>query len=189
MAQGVCSLDFCGRATRSPYFKLCSGHQTQKQRGKPFAPIRERKSRLKSDGMKSCPMCDEVKPVAKFHKNKSTADGLCTYCKQCSSQYEKDRWHKRKPVAQERYFRQTYNLTPNQIEQMLEDQGGVCAICGEEPKRRVVDHCHDSGRVRGILCDTCNRCLGLLKDNVDVLMSAAAYLIQNEDVLAAVGGE
>lgn len=94
-----------------------------------------------------------------------------------------------KPVAQARYFRQTYNLTPTEVEQMLESQGGVCAICGQVPERRVVDHCHDSGKVRGILCDTCNRCLGLLKDDANVLMSAAAYLLQHEDVLSTVGGE
>lgn len=187
--QGVCTLDFCERPTRSTYFKLCSGHQTQKQRGKALTPIRDRVSRYKVDGMKSCPMCDDTKPDTDFHKNKSTKDGLCTYCKSCSSQYEKARWNRRKPAAQERYFRQTYNLTPNDVDEMFAQQGGVCAICGQEPERRVVDHCHKSGKVRGGLCDTCNRSLGLLKDNVDVLMSAAAYLIQHQDVLASVGGE
>lgn len=187
--QGVCSLDFCGRPTRSTYFKLCSGHQTQKQRGKAFTPIKERKNNYAVDGMKNCPMCDQSKSTGSFHNNKSTADGLCTYCKPCSSQYEKDRWHLRKPVSQARYYKQTYNLTPTDVESLLASQGGVCAICSEEPKRAVVDHCHDSGKVRGILCDTCNRSLGLLKDNVEVLMSAAAYLIQHQDVLTTVGGE
>ncbi|QSM04369.1 hypothetical protein PROPHIGD43A-4_59 [Mycobacterium phage prophiGD43A-4] len=67
-------------------------------------------------------------------------------------------------------------------------QRGKCAICGDAPESLVVDHNHETGAVRGLLCNNCNRCLGLLKDNIEVLTSAAAYLIQHEDVLTTVGG-
>jgi hypothetical protein len=65
---------------------------------------------------------------------------------------------------------------------LFDAQGGVCAICGVVPQRPVVDHCHNTGKVRGILCDTCNRCMGLLKDDPDLLMSAAAYLVRHQGV-------
>ena len=83
----------------------------------------------------------------------------------------------------------SYNLTPTEWEDLFDSQRRVCAICGVEPLRPVVDHCHTTGEIRGILCDNCNRCMGLLKDSVDTLMSAAAYLIERENVLATLGGE
>lgn len=62
---------------------------------------------------------------------------------------------------------------------MLEAQDGGCAICGRPPKnqRLSVDHDHKTGLVRGLLCWTCNhRVLGNVRDNVELLMKAAAYL-------------
>lgn len=58
---------------------------------------------------------------------------------------------------------------------MLEDQGGVCAIC-EGGVDFVVDHCHTSGEVRGILCRTCNQGIGLLKESIKSLENAIKYL-------------
>jgi hypothetical protein len=63
---------------------------------------------------------------------------------------------------------------------MLEDQGHVCAICGTKDPgykgRFVVDHDHDTGNVRGLLCDRCNTGIGFLQDNIAVLRSAINYL-------------
>lgn len=63
--------------------------------------------------------------------------------------------------------------------ELLKEQNGVCKICKElskNKKRLAVDHCHVTGKVRGLLCDCCNRALGLLKDSTDVLLAAADYL-------------
>ncbi len=72
----------------------------------------------------------------------------------------------------------SYGLTPEAHQAMHDSQGGACAICGSTGGARAlhVDHDHATGRVRGLLCNTCNRCLGLLKDDADVLRSAIAYL-------------
>jgi hypothetical protein len=77
-----------------------------------------------------------------------------------------------------------YGLTPEQYDQMLLEQGGVCAICRQpetserdgKVMRLPVDHCHSTGRVRGLLCHKCNRAIGLLGDNVDLLSRAIDYL-------------
>lgn len=73
-----------------------------------------------------------------------------------------------------------YGLTEIAYEELLEKQGGVCAICRRSPesqKRRFcVDHDHVTGAVRGILCYRCNFILGHSKERVDILYKAIAYL-------------
>ena len=76
-----------------------------------------------------------------------------------------------------------YGITLEQRDAMLVSQGGVCAICKvTEPGRGKdwnVDHCHDTGAVRGILCVRCNFMIGHSKDNPEVLLAAANYLKGN----------
>jgi hypothetical protein len=73
-----------------------------------------------------------------------------------------------------------YNLSVEQYEGMLATQGGVCAICGRPPRRNrlAVDHCHATGRIRGLLCSPCNRFLGHLRDSPALLKRAAKYLLK-----------
>lgn len=62
--------------------------------------------------------------------------------------------------------------------ELYASQAGLCAICGKEPedRRLAMDHCHATGRVRGLLCMHCNVGLGMFKDNKEVLEKAIAYL-------------
>ena len=71
-----------------------------------------------------------------------------------------------------------FGITPEYYDQMLADQGGRCAIClgVQESKRLAVDHCHQTGIIRCLLCDKCNRGLGFFDDNVGNLARAIAYL-------------
>lgn len=70
-----------------------------------------------------------------------------------------------------------YGITQEQYDSMLILQGGVCAICKQKPKSSFhLDHCHSTGKVRGILCSNCNMALGLLKDNTTFLQKAIEYL-------------
>lgn len=72
-----------------------------------------------------------------------------------------------------------YGLTPEQYDELAEAQGFVCALCFEAcptGKQLAVDHDHASGRVRGLLCRTCNAGLGSLKDSPELLRRAADYL-------------
>lgn len=73
-------------------------------------------------------------------------------------------------------------ITPEQYEELLKEQNGVCAICKEFNKRKDriirfdVDHCHRTGRVRGLLCNNCNQALGRIKDSIPNLKTAIGYL-------------
>jgi len=72
-----------------------------------------------------------------------------------------------------------YGITPEERAALETSQGGLCAICNAPPKDRkalAVDHCHGTGRVRGLLCDRCNMAIGLLDDNAERLAAAIAYL-------------
>ena len=150
---------------------------------------------------KTCARCREAKPVAEFWKLKSARDGLQSYCKACSMAYEKNRYPGAvKPGYRARHLRKSYGITPGDYDAMLVEQGCVCAICGGHPgsqprtdTRRSagvlrVDHDHDSGAVRGLLCDTCNRAIGFFRDDPNLLIAAAAYLLTSQDVLT-LGGE
>jgi hypothetical protein len=82
----------------------------------------------------------------------------------------------RKRYWRERYLRITYNLTIELVEDLRAKQGGTCAICGTSAKRLVIDHDHQTGRVRGLLCDPCNTGLGKLGDTVAAIERAIRYL-------------
>ena len=68
-----------------------------------------------------------------------------------------------------------YKIDPIVYEETLESQGGLCAICGCSKKLHM-DHDHDTGKIRGVLCGACNRGIGLLKDDYEVLSRAVDYL-------------
>jgi hypothetical protein len=146
------------------------------------------------DEPKTCRKCGETKPLREFRLSRqATNTRNAVYrsdCKTCSATAAR-RWfaenkERHKETRHRHAMRATYGLTPEQYQDMLAAQGGVCAICGlDEPNahgrtgtqfRLSVDHCHDTGRVRGLLCQKCNRAIGLLGDNVDLLRKAIAYL-------------
>lgn len=82
-------------------------------------------------------------------------------------------------------LRSKYNITLEQYEKLLANQNGVCALCGltetaidkyhKEIKSLAVDHCHETGKVRGLLCSSCNIGIGNLKHNPELLRKAALY--------------
>lgn len=89
--------------------------------------------------------------------------------------------------AHEIHIKAMYGLLPEQYKAMLADQNGVCAICkgGFEAhrfKRPCVDHDHGTGKVRGLLCDLCNKMLGHSKDRPEVLQAASLYLKKAQEL-------
>lgn len=78
-------------------------------------------------------------------------------------------------------MKKNYGIGFFEYDAMFKKQNGLCAICDAPPpnhhkKRLNIDHCHTSGRVRGLLCDACNRGIGLLKDSPDLMLKAISYL-------------
>lgn len=69
----------------------------------------------------------------------------------------------------------SYGLTEAEREEMVSSQMGICSICLRRPAVHV-DHCHETGKVRGVLCFNCNSAIGKLGDDPDTVRRAAAYL-------------
>jgi hypothetical protein len=79
-------------------------------------------------------------------------------------------------------------VTPEQYDEMLSAQGGTCAICEQVDhlgRRLAVDHDHETGEVRGLLCGRCNTMLGQMNDDPELLRRAASYLERQQGACAA----
>lgn len=79
----------------------------------------------------------------------------------------------------EEHRRYTYGLSQEEYDAMVESQGGCCAICNGRPKKLVIDHHHESGTVRGLLCSNCNTGIGMFKESTALLYNAVGYLGQH----------
>jgi hypothetical protein len=96
---------------------------------------------------------------------------------------------RRKPAAREDHLRRKFGITQADYERMLATQGGGCAICARAPRAGSslhVDHDHESGEVRGLLCFRCNGGLGQFAEDEDRLGDAMAYLTRNDELHDAV---
>ncbi|MFJ4582916.1 endonuclease VII domain-containing protein [Streptomyces echinatus] len=120
-----------------------------------------------SEGHKFCRSCGEIKPHSEWHRNATASDGLSTSCKAC-----------RATKGRAGHLRRSYGLTEAERDAMVVSQRGLCAICLDGPPEHV-DHCHKTGRVRGVLCFNCNSAIGKLRDDPDVGRRAVAYLEGN----------
>lgn len=92
------------------------------------------------------------------------------YQKNVAGQYDRE-------ARRKSHVKNTYGLSLDEIKRAEVDQEGRCAICRSEVKLHI-DHDHETGKFRGLLCGPCNRGLGMFKDNPDLLISSAAYLLQ-----------
>ncbi|WP_280856530.1 MULTISPECIES: endonuclease VII domain-containing protein [unclassified Streptomyces] len=116
------------------------------------------------DGHKLCRTCGDIKPWSEWHRNATASDGLSTRCKAC-----------RAARGRRDHLKRQYGLTEAERDELIASQGGVCCICLAAVPEHV-DHCHKTGRVRGVLCFSCNAALGQFKDRPDAIRRAAAYV-------------
>lgn len=125
---------------------------------------------------RECSACHETKPLETgFYGEAKDPQGRQRTCKRCVSAYARNRRRDQADLLRDQYLRREYGISLGEYLEMLRGQNGVCAVCGDDGKLHV-DHDHETGRVRGLLCGSCNRALGLLKDNVDSLSRAIDYL-------------
>jgi hypothetical protein len=150
-----------------------------KSRGYVSAKTRnEERLKLFNNKEKYCSRCKEVKPHSTFTKDNSQVDKLKSWCKACVISYNK-------LSDNMKYYgiKNRYNLTKDQYHKLLADNPN-CNICGtsqsECDRRFHVDHSHETGKVRGILCFNCNSGLGMFKDSPENLESAIKYLKLNQ---------
>jgi hypothetical protein len=138
--------------------------------------------------MKHCKTCNTTKPLSDFGLLRGKPRHICKECRKIESKqwYENNKDRKKelskqyKHIKKDKDLQTAYGIDLETYNAMLATQGNCCKICGkhrEQLKRALcVDHCHTTGTVRGLLCDTCNRSLGLLKDSVKILERAVKYL-------------
>ena len=131
-----------------------------------------------------CKKCGIAKEKKEFGKDAAKAKGITEWCKVCKSAYRtknrKDNpeaWKKRDLKSD---LKKLYGMSVETYEFMRLRQNGRCACCGEHEskfKRRLnVDHCHQSGEIRSLLCQKCNPGLGYFDDSVKKLQMAITYL-------------
>ncbi len=143
--------------------------------------------------LKYCTACKETKKVEEFCKNRTRSDGYSNMCRQCSRDYNKQYYVKNEKHLKEKFkiynannkdkiknrdLKRKYGLSIADINSKLIEQDFKCLIGGEKIDSRTakVDHCHKTGKVRGLLCSNCNVALGLLKDSPKALREAIKYL-------------
>jgi len=128
---------------------------------------------------KKCSRCKEVKPLSGFSKDKQHWSGHKSACKVCASldfaEWKSKNLEKSRRDDRKRHYIRTYDLDPELAEQLVQNRVGECSICGSILPL-VVDHCHTTGKVRGLICSACNRVLGYSKDNIKTLENAILYL-------------
>lgn len=130
---------------------------------------------------KVCTSCDTEKLETEFHyatKEKIRRRGDCRSCVAEKYKLRKASDPKRHKTNH-RYaiIKHKYGLSRKEVDELLVAQGEACAICNKAIDLSAhVDHCHSSGRVRGLLCSYCNKGLGLFRDNPEALIRAAQYL-------------
>jgi hypothetical protein len=132
--------------------------------------------------MKTCKKCGEPKSISEFHRDKSSKDGRSGRCKVCKNTWARDyknNTEEGRKLARERHLKDKYNLSLAGYDYIWDQQGGVCRICGgtnKDGRRLSVDHDHTTNKIRGLLCDPCNRGIGLLGDDPSTLRKAADYI-------------
>ena len=118
-------------------------------------------------GHRVCNYCELEKIYTDYPKNKNKKHGIDHMCKQC---------------YRELHLKRKYGITINEYNRMLNSQNNKCAVCNSTSKGKKnakyfsVDHCHTTGKVRGLLCNHCNAGIGNMKDDVVILEKAIAYL-------------
>lgn len=148
----------------------------------------------------TCNTCNQSLPMQCFTLRQGRP---LSSCKQCTKQRAADNRIEREfmylsngelPQKMKRlkkhspntHLERSYGITLEEKVSMLDSQKGYCAICGtqldrSQPSTFVVDHCHTTGNLRGILCNPCNLLLGHARDNQQILLNAIQYLKSNSD--------
>lgn len=128
---------------------------------------------------KTCPGCEKDKPLGDYSSH--TSRGTQSECKLCCSDRAK-RYNSRSEIKQKsrnKHLKATYGITLSQFDEVFLKQLGKCKVCRVKFASESdghIDHDHSTGRVRGILCRSCNLSIGFANDNASRLRALAKYL-------------
>lgn len=142
---------------------------------------------------KVCTYCKIEKDVSEYAKDSRTKLGVTSRCLRCHYKIAKEKYHNdeeyRKKTNQSNRnntLLKRYGIDVSQFEAMIEEQGNSCLVCkiqfdkSSSSQKPNIDHCHRTGKVRGILCTLCNAGLGSFRDSQMFLYSAITYLKDSE---------
>jgi hypothetical protein len=156
------------------------------------------KETLYKIGKKKCCTCKKIKTIESFPKDKHNPDGYNYQCKKCRSKWKKANINyfrnysiknrlKIKIGQQSATLKLKYNLSLEAFNRMLQEQNGVCAICGK-PETRIcrgslcslsVDHNHETGKIRELLCSNCNVMLAKCDESIEWLDKIKNYIVKH----------
>ena len=150
--------------------------------------------------MKYCSGCDKNLELSEFGKSgQKKNDGLRYKCNKCRRKQRKIKRQKdntkyleyeRKPEVKRKWknleLKRKYNITLDEFEQMKIDQYNKCMICKKEESHKQkrglsVDHCHETNKVRGLLCHRCNCAIGMVKEDIIILNNIITYLKESKE--------
>ena len=126
-------------------------------------------------GTQRCPDCGLAKPLEAFPRSRATKSGRFTYCKPCHNARTKRNKERRYGGERNFLLKLRYGVDSDEVDGILAEQGFLCPICLSQRPQHV-DHDHQTGKVRGVLCFNCNGALGRFEDDVTRLRAAMEYL-------------
>lgn len=129
-----------------------------------------------------CSTCKEIKPIVEFQKEKNRKNGYRKRCKTCGNKYCAKSRLNSPDHYKSSWIKCMYGL--EDWMELVKQQNFKCAICNKEldlAKNTHVDHDHNTNKVRGILCHSCNMALGFFKDDVSNIRQALIYLTINNN--------
>lgn len=160
--------------SRRPIHRILQDHEV------PIRTNGEHNRAIVVDGKKLCSICKDWVILEDFYsKGDHYGTGYIVRshaCKNCMRKKWSDEW--------EHHVVKKYGITIEEYRSMLISRNNLCAICnqpekrmlGDEPQRLAIDHCHTTGKVRGLLCNQCNSMIGMVEDNIVRLQKAIEYL-------------
>jgi hypothetical protein len=164
--------------------RLCHKHyQYRRKHNKPLPPILRRVYKGNPCSIKDCPNeARNAGMICSAHCNRRYR-GMPGWDTRPLVQRKRHAEPYGRDNAWEYHLHRTFGLPRGEYGRMLEAQGGVCAIC-EQPdrnRRLGVDHDHKTGKIRGLLCSSCNTSIGKFGENIDRLLGAVIYLISHQE--------
>lgn len=154
---------------------LASRRKKLAEQGRSITPRRD-----VPDGQRWCPDCESFKALEEFPANRSGRNGRGGYCKPCHNARTHANRVKNHGSTRDFHLRRRYGINSVDYDRILAEQGGLCAGCHKVAPAHV-DHDHETGKVRGLLCFNCNQALGNLRDDLQVIDSLGTYLSRNRN--------
>lgn len=139
---------------------------------------------------KRCTHCRKTKTLDQFNKRSALKLGVSAYCQECARKKAINFYHSN-PLRQNKLgIKRKYNLSDAQIDHWEKNRFGLCEMCGKPEtvkKSLSVDHCHSTGKFRGLLCMKCNTVS--YPDDIEMLQKRVSYLKKHSGIIDDSGWE